>query len=706
MSRGRGPGVGGRRTASAWLASSLLLSATSAAALGAQQEPDPRPPTPDSSIFELGQVTVIGVAAPQLPVSLSTTLLRGDQLRAVPGAPLGRAIAQIPGVRVLSTGQQVSKPVIRGLGGPRVLVADAGQRIEDYSWSEEDAPSADLALAGEVQVTRGPASLRYGSDALGGVVNVIPLPLPTAKPARPALRPMLQIDGATNNKSFGGLARFEGFGNGFGWRVAGSGRFAGDYSAPGGEVPHTGFLEANAEAAIGRVGAYGVTTLRLAHNGGEYQLIEAGAPAPAAGEKDEGPERKSLDDRLQLSHELPLGGGASLALRGQLQRHSLVEMSDECGQPSCPPVTPGQEQVAFDLLLNTASAEAALQHTLGGIVRGTLGVSALAQKSRSAGPVYLVPTATTHAAGAFLIEEATVARLTLSGGLRADSRRIETDTLGGPLLPSTGFQSNAARSNSWSATSADVGATLAVAGPLTLAANLGTAWRAPTLFELYANGPHLAESRYEIGDSRLDAERSHESDVSLRWRGSVVRAELGVFRNDVDDFIYVEPTAATVNGLRVFQHRATDARLQGGEAAIDVAIGSGLLRARHEIVRGTDRRADAPLPLIAPARTSVGAAIGAGLLPRAPRISVDVTHVARQTRPAAADIVTGAYTTLDLGAGWGFGASLPWYGTSPVAVDLLVRNATNVRYRDFLSRYKEFADEPGRNLVLRVTLAR
>ncbi|NUO62873.1 MAG: TonB-dependent receptor [Gemmatimonadaceae bacterium] len=659
----------------------------------------------DTTAFELGQVTVIGVATPQLPVSLSTTLLRGDQLREAPGAPLGRAIAQIPGVRVLSTGPQVSKPVIRGLSGPRVLVADAGHRIEDYSWSEEDAPSADVALAGEVQVTRGPASLRYGSDALGGVVNIVPLPLPTAPLARSALRPMLQVDGATNNKSFGGLARFEGFGNGIGWRVAGSGRFAGDYSAPRGEVPHTGFAEANAEAALGRVGAHGVTTLRLAHTGGEYQLIEAGAPPPAAGAREEGPERKSLDDRLQLAHELPLGGGASLALRGQLQRHSLVEMSDECGQPSCPPVTPGQEQVAFDLLLNTATAEAALQHTLGSAVRGTLGLSTLVQKSRSAGPVLLVPTATGSANGIFLIEEAALSRLVLSGGARVDRRTIDPGTK--DLVPVYPAPPSELRRRSWSATSADVGATLAVAGPLSLAANHGTAWRAPTLFELYANGPHLAESRYEIGDSRLDAERSHESDVSLRWRGNVVRAELTAFRNDVDDFIYVAPTGATVNGLRVFEHRSTDARLDGGEAAIDVALGGrGLLRARHEIVRGTDRRAGEPLPLVAPARTMVGAQLGAGLFAHAPRLSVDVTHVARQTRPNPDDIVTDAYTTLDLGAGWGFGASLPWYGASPVAVDLLVRNATNVSYRDFLGRYKELADEPGRNLVLRVTLAR
>lgn len=665
---------------------------------------EPASQTPDSTVFELGQVTVIGVAAPQLPVSLSTTVLRREQLRAVPGAPLGRAVEQVPGVRVIGTGLQVAKPVIRGLSGARVLVADAGHRIEDYSWSEEDAPSADLGLAGEVQVTRGPASLRYGSDAIGGVINVLPLVLPTARPARSPLRPALQVDAASNNMELGGVARAEGFGRGIGWRVGGAGRIAQDYAGPRGEVPHTGFMEANAEAAAGHVGRRGVTTVRVAHHGGEYKLIEAGAAQPAA---DEGPERKSLDDRLQLGHELPLGAGTSLAFRGQLQRHSLVELSDECGQPACQAGVPGQEQVAFDLLLNTGSAEVVLQHALGTLLRGTVGASGLAQRSRSSGPVYLVPSATTRSAALFLIEEATLARLTLSGGIRADRRRLASDSLGGPLLPSTGFPSRAGQTRRWSATSADLGATVALVGGFSLAANYGSAWRAPTLFELFANGPHLAESRYEIGDSTLDAERSHESDVSLRWRSDVVRAEVSAFRNDVDDFIYTAPTTMTVNGLRVFRHRATDARLTGGEAAVDVALGRrGVVRARHEIVRGSDRRADRPLPLIAPARTIVGMELVAGLVAHAPRLSIDVTHVAKQDRPNPDDIVTGAYTTLDIGAGVAFGSRLPWYGATPLSLDLVVRNATNARYRDFLSRYKEFADEQGRNVILRLSIAR
>ncbi|HEX2778429.1 MAG TPA: TonB-dependent receptor [Gemmatimonadaceae bacterium] len=683
------------------MAFSVLLPAISLPLAAQESTPHATPDTPDSSVFELGQVTVIGVAAPQLPVSLSTTVLRRDQLRAVPGAPLGRAVEQVPGVRVIGTGLQVAKPVIRGLSGARVLVADAGHRIEDYSWSEEDAPSADLGLAGEVQVTRGPASLRYGSDAIGGVINVLPLALPTARPDRSPLRPVLQVDAASNNMELGGVARAEGFGNGIGWRLSGAGRIAQDYAGPRGDVPHTGFVEANAEAAAGRVGPRGVTTVRLAHHGGEYKLIEAGAAQPAA---DEGPERKSLDDRLQLSHELPLGAGTSLAFRGQVQRHSLVELSDECGQPTCPP---GSEQVAFDLLLNTGTAEVALQHALGTLVRGTVGASGLAQRSRSAGPVYLVPSGTTRSAALFLIEEATLARLTLSGGVRADRRSLDSEPDSRvPVSPGPPILAGPTR-ESWSATSADAGATLALLESLSLAANYGTAWRAPTLFELYTNGPHLAESRWEVGDPSLRPERSHEWDLSLRWRSGAVRAELGAFRNDVDDFIYTAPTSAFVNGLRVFEHRSTDARLAGGEAAVDIALGRrGIVRARHEIVRGTDRRAGEPLPLIAPQRTIVGAELAPGLVAHAPRLSVDVTHVARQDRPNPDDIVTGAYTTLDIGAGMVFGSRLPWYGSAPLAVDLVVRNATNARYRDFLSRYKEFADEQGRNVILRLSIAR
>ncbi|PYP51813.1 MAG: TonB-dependent receptor, partial [Gemmatimonadetes bacterium] len=121
-------------------------------------------------------VTVTATRAP-LAAGLSplpTQALSEDRLRREQSVSLAHALGSLPGINALTTGQQIGKPVIRGLTGPRVLVLEDGSRLEDYSWSDEDGPSVDARLAQRVEVIRGPASVLYGSDALGGVVNVIP----------------------------------------------------------------------------------------------------------------------------------------------------------------------------------------------------------------------------------------------------------------------------------------------------------------------------------------------------------------------------------------------------------------------------------------------------------------------------------------------------------------------------------------------------
>src|SRR5438046_8700320 len=140
----------------------------------------------------------------------------------------------MPGVRTLSTGEQVGKPVIRGLTGPRVLVLESGQRLAHCSWRDEDGPSVDARLAERVEVIRGPASVLYGSDAIGGVINVIPKDVPDGR-GRPAfMRGAAELYGATNNNEVGTVLRAEGASGGVGWSAAGSGRRAANcHTQPG-----------------------------------------------------------------------------------------------------------------------------------------------------------------------------------------------------------------------------------------------------------------------------------------------------------------------------------------------------------------------------------------------------------------------------------------------------------------------------------------
>src|SRR5205807_9898501 len=209
-------------------------------------------------------VTITATGAP-LAAGLSplpTQALSEDRLQREQSVSLAHALGSLPGINALTTGQQIGKPVIRGLTGPRVLVLEDGSRLEDYSWSDEDGPSVDTRLAQRVEVIRGPASVLYGSDALGGVVNVIPEELPDANGGPRAVRSGFEISAASNNAELEGAARVEGASGGWGWRLFGIGRFASSLHTPAGELDNTGFNALSGEAAVGTRGARGSTTLR------------------------------------------------------------------------------------------------------------------------------------------------------------------------------------------------------------------------------------------------------------------------------------------------------------------------------------------------------------------------------------------------------------------------------------------------------------
>src|SRR2546421_1382049 len=614
-------------------------------------------------------VTVTATRAP-LAAGLSplpTEALSEDRLRREQSVSLAHALANLPGVSALTTGQQIGKPVIRGLTGPRVLVLEDGSRLEDYSWSDEDGPSVDARLVRRVELIRGPASVLYGSDALGGVVNVIPQPLPDALGGPGFVRTGFSLSAASNNIEVGAGARAEGARGALGWRVAAVGRGAGNLRTPTGELDNTGFGAFNGEGSIGwRWPSGGALALRVVHYGGEFKLLESN---PAPGEAG-GPERKLGDERLQITAQRPAGIWR-LEAKGQLQRHSLIEVSDDSAT--------GAESEAFNLLLQTASLDLLAHHG-----QGTIGLSGLAQTNDGSGRVPLVPAARTLAGGAFAFEQWTRGRWTVLAGARFDARRVSVD--GDTAL---GVAAQNRPSHAWSA---NAGLVYAPAASLALSINAGRAWRAPTLFELFSNGPHVGEARYERGDATLRPEHSRSVDAGVRWSSARVHLELSAYDNRIGRYIYITPTAQFIGPLRVYQYAQAEAQLFGGEALVEAALREGLtFRTRVDVVRGTNLTAHEPLPLIPPLR----ATFGVGWSDRA---RLDVETFAKPDRLNPLDVPTPGYALLHLGGG----TDVRLFGRA-MRLDVTVRNVLDQRYRSFLSRYKEFAFDPGRNVVVRLS---
>jgi outer membrane receptor protein involved in Fe transport len=352
-----------------------------------------------------------------------------------------------------------------------------------------------------------------------------------------------------------------------------------------------------------------------------------------------------------------------------------------------------KDRPAFGLVLNTGTVDVLAHHTAGDVLNGTIGVSGTAQASSSSGPIFLVPSATINSAAAFAFEQLTAGQFTFVAGARGDSRHLSSDAQ--PEI------AQAADSRSWSAASADGGIVFRPIPELALVANYGTGWRAPTLFDLYANGPNLAEARFEIGDPTLSVERSRNLDGGFRLEAARIRADVSVYQNRVDDYIFTTPTSATQSGLRVFRHEQTDARLTGAEASVEARLTDRLtIRGSHDFVNGDDRRAGTPLPLIPPSRTILGATVGVGRVGSWQGVSVggDLEINQRQTRLNPNDFATDGYTLLNLDL-----SSERTVRARPVRLDLDIRNALNTSYKDYLSRFKEFASAPGISVILKAS---
>ena len=649
--------------------------------------------TIEAGALRIEPVNVTATRAPIASIAspLATSVLTGEQVHPEGGISLAHAVSQLAGVRNVSSGQQVGKPMIRGLFGPRVLVAADGSRIEDYSWSDEDGPSIDARMAQRIEVIRGPASVLYGSEALGGVVNVVPAELPFSADHSWLRRNAVEAYGGSNNTELGAAGMVEGAQSNYAWRGLVTGRFGDNYNTPHGTLQNSSFWAFNGDGAFGFNTGTGTTTIRASHYGGEFHLLEASGPE--AGDSTGGPVRQTEDDRLQVTNNMLLGG-MRLETKAQWQFHSLAEVSDDCqpapGQTTCVKV---KDQQAFGLALNTGTLDVLAHHTVGDVLVGTLGVSGMYQLSSTSGPIFLVPSATTTSVGAFAFEQATFGIVSLVGGLRGDTRSLATDASTQLAL--------AADNRSWTSASGDAGIVVRPIPELSLVTNFGTGWRAPTLIDLYTNGPNIADARYEIGDRTLAAERAHDIDGGVRWVGDHLRGEATVYQNSVDNFIYVAPTSQTISGLQVYRHQQVDARLTGAEVSGAVEVADPLtLRASYDFVNGSVRSTGAPLPLMPPPRTIIGADLHGSRLgwARHASIGAEVEINQTQTRLDPSDTPTSGYTLVNLDLTMDRDVR-----ARSVRFDLDVRNLLNTSYKDFLSRYKGFAYGPGVNVILKAT---
>ena len=654
------------------------------------------------SVVEAPDVTITARARASdvLSTPQSVSVVDGADLDRASGATPFEALDAVAGVRLLSTGPGIAKPVIRGLTSQRVLVVNDGVRQEGQGWGDEHAPEVGAADVDRIEVVRGPLSLLYGSDALGGVVQTTPADL-FADPA--PLRGEASASGETVSQQTEGTLALGGVTRNVGYEVRGGLLRSGLLRTPDGLVPNTALDTRTLSGRLGtRIGDRG----RLSVEAGAFRqalgLFEAEDGAALLAEAPDRfaiamPRQTVAHDRALVRLDLPLGP-ERLEVITALQQNRRREFEDEGAGLGAEADAPGP---ALDLRLRTLTADARLHHRPLGRVFGVVGASGMVQENATFGEETLIPAATTVNAAVYAAEQLVTGPLTLDAGLRLDARTIDVDD--------NADLGVAAQTRGFTALTGAVGAAVQLRPDLSVSANLGRAFRAPILQELFGDGVHEGTLRYERGDPTLTPETSLALDGVVRYLTPHVYAEASAFVNAIGGYIVPRATGAVdpESGFDIYQFVQADARLEGAEARLDVhphALHGLGVHLSGDVTRGTNRETGTPLPFVPPARLQTAVEYRAERLGRARGVEVRLgpTFVAAQRRDEIPEEVpTDAYTVWTASAS----ASFP-VGTTTLTPTLAIDNLTDAAYVDPLSRYRPFGvPAPGRSvrLALRAT---
>lgn len=503
------------------------------------------------------------------------------------------AIAKQPGVSQITTGAGISKPVIRGLGYNRVVVVKDGIRQEGQQWGDEHGIEIDEFSVNHVELLKGPASLSYGSDAIAGVINMISAPtLPDG-----TINGNLIGNYQTNNGLIAYSANIAGNQKGLIWDLRYSNKMAHAYQNKyDGYVYNSGFREQNIGGIIGVNKSWGYAHVHFSSYillpgivegdrdslSGKFTKVvpltdstETSIAATTADFKSYVPAvpfQKINHHKVVLNSNFLLGNGSMKITLGFQQNQR-----QEYGDIHLP------KMYGLYFLMNTINYELRYVLNTKNDIALSFGTNGMQQQSKNKGSEFLVPAYQLFDVGVFSIAKKTFGKFDLSGGIRYDKRTEETQDLfininGVPAKESDpgAYHLFRAFHSSFSGLTGSLGATYQFSEHLYAKLNAARGYRAPNIAELGANGLHDGTIRYEIGDAKLNAEKSLQIDAAIGFNTPHVTIELDLFKNMINDFIFSHKLTShsggdsITQGYSTFQFVSGNAALTGAELMIDI----------------------------------------------------------------------------------------------------------------------------------------
>ncbi len=603
---------------------------------------------------------------------------------------LSDAVSKLPGMSQLSTGNGISKPVIRGLYGNRIQTVLLGIRFDNQQWQDEHGLGLTDAGTDRVEVIKGPAALEYGSEAMGGVLNIIE--------EKPATIGAVQGDASmqlfSNTLGFATDAGVKGATDKLNWRLRIGAESHGDYSdGNGNRVYNSRFDGYQAKLSLGRRKGNWLSVNNYLFSLGHFGFVmEAGMKVDSAQHRFSrdfsGPHHTVLINMFTTENTIFKG---SSKFRVNLGAHINNRQEQE-----------GGNKVSLNMMLNTFNANLQWEHFVGEHASWNAGIQSMYQVNTNLGSRQIVPDAHLWENGLFAYWKQAVARLVLEGGLRYDVKNIQTFETG--TINTTG--SEVQPFNKWFGTlNGSLGTSFNPSSHWNLKLNISSGYRAPNLAELSSNGVHEGTYRYEIGDPALSVEQNVNVEFVTGYNSPQWSASAAIYYNHFYNYIYLAPTTAEFYGFTIYRYLQENATLHGGEANLDfhpdVLPWLDVTAAYSRVRGGTD--AGYNLPFM-PA-DKLRAEIKFEILQSSAKwmqsfITAGVDYVFAQNDPGQFETATPAYYLLDLAAG-----TQLQLRKQEVAISIGCSNLLDRAYYDHLSRFKYYGIyDMGRNIFFNLRL--
>jgi iron complex outermembrane receptor protein len=651
-----------------------------------------------SAVHEDVTVTATGRETTVFDAFSSVQVLDSVDIAKNMGATLGELLENEPGMAKRSFGPGSARPIIRGFDNDRVLIMQDGIRTGDLSAQSGDhGTSIDPGSLQKVEILKGPATLLYGSNAIGGVVNTISPQQQFYDHPPDELRGQVNADLGSTNGQAGGSGNFQyGDGNFMAW-FGGGARRTGSYSSPEGEIENSQTEQANGRFGLG---VFGDTS----HISASYQIEDGVYGVPFAGDlhgehDDAGGGHDAEDEVLidldQRRQVVRIDGGLHELDAGFIEGVTGVFSYIDWNHKEIEKLPDGASEVGTEFFNKTTIGRLEVEQSAVGRLTGQFGLWGQHRDYKAVGEEALSPPVKQDAFAGFAYEELLFDSFSLQFGGRLEHNRYRPEDR---AVGASGGTAPDVRDRSFTGFSGSVGVRVPLSSDrVALVGNLSSSYRAPSLEELYNFGAHVGTLSFEIGNPDLAHERSTGGEISLRLNTGKLHGQASVFYYDINDYIFGAPTGRTVDGLTELRYVQGDSRYLGSDLSLSFHasaqwrfhLGAGVVDAK---LKGSNE----PLPRIPPLSTR----LAVDWLPtNGLQLRPELILTSKQDKTFDTETATAGSTVLNMSASYTVARAKLMH-----IFTLKGTNLTNTLYRNHTSFIKDVAPEMGRRVLLTYAL--